>query len=108
MGMVTANEYMERIAAMNSTVWLDGEKIRGPVTKHPAFTSVIKSKANLYDLVHKPEYRAILQADDGSSNFSWEPMTTRERLAKRRLATQLWQMKMPAYSDVLLNMGIRS
>ncbi|MFB4158900.1 4-hydroxyphenylacetate 3-hydroxylase family protein [Geomicrobium sp. JSM 1781026] len=90
MGMVTANEYMERIAAMNSTVWLDGEKIRGPVTKHPAFTSVIKSKANLYDLVHKPEYRAILQADDGSSNFSWEPMTTRERLAKRRLATQLW------------------
>ncbi|WP_059105380.1 4-hydroxyphenylacetate 3-hydroxylase family protein [Shouchella shacheensis] len=90
MGIVTGKEFLKRVSRLNSTVWMEGERVSSHVTEHPAFRAVLKQKAALYDMVHDPEYAKLLQSDDGESNFSYELPTTRDHLGKRRKATQVW------------------
>ncbi|MBM7631199.1 4-hydroxyphenylacetate 3-hydroxylase family protein [Geomicrobium sediminis] len=87
---VTGKEYLHRISKLKTEIWLEGSLLQGPVTEHPAFKAVLQSKAKLYDLVHEKQYEDILSAKDHQSNFSYEPMKTKEDLEKHRLATQVW------------------
>ncbi|PAE79417.1 hypothetical protein CHH77_20080 [Shouchella clausii] len=90
MAMVTGAEYLKRIAQLESTIWIDGEFVKGKSTEHPAFKAVLEAKASLYDMVLDDDYADILQASDKNANFSFEIPRTKADLTKRRKATQLW------------------
>ncbi|WZY00501.1 4-hydroxyphenylacetate 3-hydroxylase N-terminal domain-containing protein [Bacillus sp. FSL W7-1360] len=90
MAMTTGDKYLKRIAQLQSEVWLEGECIRGGLTKHAAFRSVLQAKAKLYDMVQEPAHQSLLQSSDHTSNFTFEMPRTKEDLVKRGKATRLW------------------
>ncbi|MDT8859561.1 4-hydroxyphenylacetate 3-monooxygenase, oxygenase component [Alkalihalobacillus sp. MEB130] len=94
MAIITGQQYLKRINALTNEVWIDGEKVSGNFSDHPAFKGILKSKASLYDLQHDPNFQETLTyslSDDGTlSNFAFEQPTSAADLKKRREATQLW------------------
>ena len=88
MGTSTGKEYVERIDALNNEIWMDGVKISGNVSEHPAFNGIIKSKSVLYDLVkQQPD---VLMDSTKQFNFSYEIPHTKEDLKKRGEAIRVW------------------
>ena len=43
MGVITGQQYIDRIDGMGIEVWIDGKQITGKISKHPAFRGVMKS-----------------------------------------------------------------
>lgn len=60
MGARTGQHYIERLAQTRPTVDVNGERLVGPVTEHPALAGVIATYAELYDLQHDPDLRDVL------------------------------------------------
>lgn len=60
MPAITGSEYISRIDNARSNVWIEGKKVEGKISEHPAFKGVMKSQAELYDLQHKKEIREIV------------------------------------------------
>jgi len=58
--VITGDEYLKRIDALNNEVWIHGERVKGKITEHPAFKGVLQSKAALYDLQHDPDLTNLL------------------------------------------------
>lgn len=52
MGAIDGKHYLKRIDGLNNEIWINGEKVEGPLSVHPAFKGVMASQAKLYDLQH--------------------------------------------------------
>ncbi|GAE26312.1 4-hydroxyphenylacetate 3-monooxygenase [Halalkalibacter wakoensis JCM 9140] len=94
MAIITGQQYMDRIDALNNDVWIDGQQVKGKLSEHPAFKGILQSKAALYDLQHESNLQSLLthqvQGERQVSNFAFEQPTSLETLQKRREATQFW------------------
>lgn len=97
LSIITGKNYIERIDNLNNEVWIDGERVIGKISEHPAFKGILKSKSELYDLQHDQVAGPILTRMSSKTkeyyNFAFEQPTTQEELVKRREATQLWARK---------------
>jgi 4-hydroxyphenylacetate 3-monooxygenase len=90
---ITGNEYIKRIDALNNEVWIDGQKVTGKISEHPAFDGVMKSKALLFDLQKDPVNKDLLTFSTPlmkEVGFSFQQPKSLNDLKKRRLATQFW------------------
>ncbi|MFD1738759.1 4-hydroxyphenylacetate 3-monooxygenase, oxygenase component [Bacillus salitolerans] len=56
MSVISGQEYIHRINQLNTNTWIDGEKVTGKISEHPAFKGIMKSQAELYDLQVHPNY----------------------------------------------------
>jgi 4-hydroxyphenylacetate 3-monooxygenase len=50
MAISSGQQYIDRINCLQSNVWVNGKKITGMISGHPAFSGVMKSQAALYDM----------------------------------------------------------
>lgn len=69
MPIKTGNQYIERIDRQNINIWYKGTRIEGPLSKHPAFQSLIQTQAEMYNmqcderyLTHRPILHLILES----------------------------------------------
>ena len=94
MGARTGQEYVERLAQTRPTVEINGERVAGPVTEHPALAGVVRSYAELYDLQHDPELRDVLTYESPTSGervgTSFLVPRDADDLAKRRAGFKAW------------------
>lgn len=84
--------YVERLDQLNAEIWLDGKRVTGKLSEHPAFKGLIQSQASLYDLQYDPTYKKLLTYPSPSTG---DPVATAfllpktpEDLEKKRLAVQ--------------------
>lgn len=85
MPVITGEEYIRRIDALKSEVWINGEPVEGNISKHPAFQGVIQSQAELYDLQHRlPEMTFSSEITGHQIRKSYLIPKTKEDLQARR------------------------
>ncbi|MFC7679867.1 4-hydroxyphenylacetate 3-hydroxylase family protein [Paenibacillus sp. GCM10028914] len=93
----TGKEYTERIDSQNINIWYKGERITGPLSKHPAFQGLIQTQAELYDMQCDERYIDLMtypSPDTGEPvGLSFLPPRTSEDLEKRRIMMELWSNK---------------
>ncbi|WP_281658428.1 4-hydroxyphenylacetate 3-monooxygenase, oxygenase component [Halobacillus sp. Cin3] len=94
MPVITGKEYIKRINALQSEVWLRGKRVEGNISEHEAFEGVIKSQAALYDLQGSPSLEEqMVYASETTGNkigLSYLIPKTRADLEKRRTMIQHW------------------
>src|SRR4051794_7454030 len=94
MGARTGQEYIDRLASTRPTVEVNGERISGPVTEHPALAGVLATYAGLYDFQHDPDYRDALTYESPTSGervgSSFLVPRNAEDLEHRRAGYQAW------------------
>ena len=90
----TGQEYIDRLASTRPVVEVNGERITGPVTEHPALAGVVSAYAELYDLQHDPELSDVLTYESPTSaervGSSFLVPRTAEDLEHRRAGYQAW------------------
>ncbi|QQE79799.1 4-hydroxyphenylacetate 3-monooxygenase, oxygenase component [Alicyclobacillus sp. SO9] len=92
MGIRTGADYMKRLDETKLDVWIDGKKVEGPISEHPAFKNVIQSMAGLYDLQNDPDYQDEMTYVENGVRYGASflvPKTT-EDLVKRRKMMKRW------------------
>ncbi|WP_330949369.1 4-hydroxyphenylacetate 3-monooxygenase, oxygenase component [Virgibacillus sp. MG-45] len=94
MPAITGNDYINRIDSLNTRIWIDGKRVTGKKSEHPAFKGVMKTQAALYDLQHATTQQESMTY---TSPLSGEPVglsflqpKTKEELTKRRQMIQQW------------------
>ncbi|MBL5798024.1 4-hydroxyphenylacetate 3-hydroxylase N-terminal domain-containing protein [Heyndrickxia sporothermodurans] len=89
---VTGKEYISRIDNLHNEVWIDGKRIEGKISEHPAFRGVLKSKAALYDLsnYNKDTFTFSSPVVNSEVNFAFQQPKTKEDLENRFVATKKW------------------
>jgi 4-hydroxyphenylacetate 3-monooxygenase len=94
MGAIWGSHYIKRIDQLNTNVWLEGKKITGSISQHPAFKGVMRSQAALYDLQHKDSIADIMTFKSPKTGdrvgTSFMIPKTKEDLKQRRLMIQEW------------------
>lgn len=89
-----SQQYIDRIDAAKSNVWIDGQQVQGNVSEHPAFRGVMRSQAALYDMQFDPgkiEIMTYVSPTTGERvGTSFLQPSTREDLEKRRNMIQEW------------------
>ena len=94
MGAINGKEFINRINQLNNEIWLDGKKIEGLISEHPAFKGVILEKAALYDLQLNPEFTSemtFLSPETGSPiGLSFMQPRSKEDLIRRRKMFGYW------------------
>ena len=94
MATITGKQYIERIDGMGIEVWIDGERITGKISEHPAFSGVMKSQAALYDLQHDAQKKELLTYASPTTGdpvgISFLEPRTKEDLVKRRKMIREW------------------
>src|SRR5213083_992369 len=94
MGARTGQEYIERLAQTRPTIEINGERVTGPVTEHPALAGIVRSYAELYDLQHDPQLRDVLTYESPTSGdrvgTSFLVPRNADDLAKRRAGFKAW------------------
>ncbi|WP_257348355.1 4-hydroxyphenylacetate 3-monooxygenase, oxygenase component [Pseudalkalibacillus decolorationis] len=93
MGLISGQQYIERINNLQPELWIDGERVTGKLSEHPALKGIMKSKAKLYDLQMREDKKDLMtfQNESGErSGMAFSPPKTKEDLEKRRLAFQEW------------------
>lgn len=90
----TGKQYMERVDQAKSNIWINGKRVTGKISEHPAFKGVMKSQAALYDMQFEKDkadfmtYSSPANGDRVGTSFL-QPRT-KEDLEKRRLMIQQW------------------
>lgn len=94
MGIRNGEQYLEDLNRQPRDLWIDGQRVEGHVTDHPAFRNIAQSVAHLYDMQHDP---AIAREMSYASPSSGDPVGlsfmephTREDLARRRNMMMHW------------------
>jgi 4-hydroxyphenylacetate 3-monooxygenase len=94
MGAITGREFIERIDRLKTDIWLDGKKIEGKKSEHPAFKGMLASKASLYDLQFDPNISSKLTYFSNETEervgLSFLQPKTKEDLRKRRTMMEIW------------------
>jgi len=97
MGIKTGEKYLARIDQANPEVWLQGERLSGRLSEHPAFHGLMRTQASLYDMQVHEEYRSKLTypcPETGEPvGLSYLQPRTKRDLARRRGMMQLWAEK---------------
>ncbi|WP_042348501.1 4-hydroxyphenylacetate 3-monooxygenase, oxygenase component [Bacillus massiliigorillae] len=109
----TGQQYIERVDQAQAEVWIDGKRVEGKASEHPAFKGVMKSQAELYDLQHDPKKKDYMTFEDSVTGervgTSFIQPKTKEDLEKRRLMMQEWAKHtggMMGRSPDYINVGI--
>ena len=94
MSAITGKQYIERIDQLQSEVWVDGKRVTGNISEHPAFKGIIKSQAALYDLQNRKELKDVMTYPSPTTGnpvgTSYLQPKTKEELVKRREMVQHW------------------
>ncbi|MFY4776500.1 4-hydroxyphenylacetate 3-monooxygenase, oxygenase component [Metabacillus sp. RGM 3146] len=94
MGTISGKDFIERLDQLGNEIWLDGEKIEGKISEHPAFKGLLKSKSSLYDLQKdqnlKDEMTFFLPGKEEPIGLSFLQPKTIEDLKRRRKMIQHW------------------
>lgn len=94
MSCINGKTYLDRINRLHNNVWINGAKITGNLSEHPAFKGVMKSQAMLYDMQYEKAFQDILTFKSPSTGdnvgTSYLEPKTKEDLAKRRKSFQVW------------------
>jgi 4-hydroxyphenylacetate 3-monooxygenase len=94
MGARTGQEYVERLAQTRPTIDINGQRVAGSVTEHPALAGVVRSYAELYDLQHDPQLRDVLTYESPTSGervgTSFLVPRNTDDLTKRRAGFKAW------------------
>ena len=94
MPAITGKQYIDRIDQLNSEIWVDGKRVTGKISEHPAFKGVMKSQAALFDMQHDPNLKDILTypspTTGDSVGLSFLEPKTKEDLVKKRMMVQEW------------------
>lgn len=96
MGLINGKNYIDRIDKMGNEVWIQGERVSGKLSEHPAFQGILKTKAALYDMQFEKDFEGILTDTSLSGeqiNFAYHQTKSVADLVNRREATQLWARK---------------
>ena len=94
MGIINGNEYIKRLNSLNNEIWVDGQRVEGLLSEHPAFKGVIKSKAALYDLQQDGKTKSIMTFMSPTLGeqvgLSFLQPKTKDDLLKRRKMIEQW------------------
>lgn len=94
MPAITGQQYIDRINALKTNVWIDGKRVNGLISEYPAFRGLMKSQAALYDLQHNATLKNCMTYSSPSTGervgLSFLQPKTREDLVKRREMIQQW------------------
>lgn len=98
MAVKNGKEYTERIDRQQINLWVQGEPVKGLLSRHPAFSGLIQSQAEMYDMQHHKqtlEQMTYVQEDGGGERFglSFLAPRSREDLISRRIMMELWAEK---------------
>jgi 4-hydroxyphenylacetate 3-monooxygenase len=97
MPAISGREYINRINGLQSSVWVDGERVTGNISDHPAFKGTMKSQAQLYDLQYHPNYKNKMTFPSPLSGnavgASYLIPKTKEDLEFRRNMIKEWAMQ---------------
>ena len=94
MAAITGKQYIERIDQLQTNIWIDGERVTGKISEHPAFKGVMKSQAAMYDLQNentvKDKFTYSSPITGERVGISFLQPKTGEDLVKRRFMVQEW------------------
>lgn len=94
MPAITGKEYIHRIDQSKTELWVDGSRITGKFSEHPALKGVMKSQGALYDLQHEESFKDLMTFASPLSGqkvgISYLQPKTKKDLAKRRNMIQVW------------------
>lgn len=94
MGIINGKDYIERLNKLNNEIWLDGKRVEGLLSEHPAFKGIIKTKASLYDLQHDKNLQEMMTFISPTSGervgLSFLQPKTKDDLIKRRNMMKQW------------------
>lgn len=94
MGAINGSEFIKRIDKLESEIWLDGEKVNGPISKNTTFKGLLKTKASLYDFQHlssmEQEMTYVSPTSAERVSLSYLQPKTKEDLRKRRKMIDHW------------------
>lgn len=92
MGAKTGVQYIERLDREPRDVWINGARVEGKISEHPAFKNVIKSMARLYDMQHDPDLVERMTYEEGGERYGMSFMVPRtvDDLIKRRRMMKQW------------------
>ncbi|WP_391206581.1 4-hydroxyphenylacetate 3-monooxygenase, oxygenase component [Psychrobacillus sp. L4] len=94
MPAITGKQYIDRIDQMQTNIWIDGRRVTGKISEHPAFKGVMKSQAALYDLQHDVVLKDVMTYPSPSTSepvgLSFLQPKTKEDLTKKRKMVQHW------------------
>ena len=90
----TGHEYVGRLAQTRPWVELNGERVTGPVTEHPALRGIVRTYAELYDLQHDAELNDVLTCKSPITGdrvgMSFLVPRNADDLARRREGFRAW------------------
>lgn len=96
MPIITGQQYIKRIDALQTHISIDGAVVTGKVSEHPAFKGVMQSQAKLFDLQHDESLHDSLTYVSPKSNervgMSFLQVTKVEDLVTRRQAAREWAL----------------
>jgi len=94
MPAITGKDYLERIDRLQTNVWIDGNRVTGNISEHPAFKGVMKSQAALYDLQYEETVNDVMTYPSPSTGnlvgVSYLQPKSKEDLMNRRAMVQHW------------------
>lgn len=92
MGAISGNEFIHRIDQLDTEIWLDGERVKKPISQHPAFKGLMKTKAALYDLqlTNKESMTFLSPITNERVGLSYLQPKTIADLQKRRAMMEQW------------------
>lgn len=88
----TGKQYIERIEQAKANVWINGEKVKGRISEHPAFNGIMKTQAELYDRQHEKKSKMTYPSPSTGDHvgLSFLQPKTKEDLESRRHMIQEW------------------
>ncbi|QDP39589.1 4-hydroxyphenylacetate 3-monooxygenase, oxygenase component [Radiobacillus deserti] len=90
MPAISGKEFIDRINKQQSEIWLDGERIQGKISEHPAFKGILQEKANLYNVQLEQGLTYPSPKTGDSVGLSYLQPKSKEDLAKRRELIETW------------------
>jgi 4-hydroxyphenylacetate 3-monooxygenase len=94
MAISSGQQYIDRINRIQPNVWVNGKKVTGKISEHPAFSGVMKSQAALYDMQHDKDLKDLMtyecEKTGESIGTSFLRPMKKEDLEKRRKMIQVW------------------
>lgn len=87
-------DYLDHIDSLGAEVWVEGKRVSGKISEHPAFKGLMKSQAAWYDLQFDPDKKDLLTFAENHTGArvgtSFLVPKTKKDLEKRREAIQEW------------------
>jgi 4-hydroxyphenylacetate 3-monooxygenase len=94
MGIRTGAQFLDTLDAMRPHLVIDGQVVSENLTEHPAISGLARTYAALYDMQHDQRHQEQLTFTSPTTgdlvNASFLVPRTREDLARRRRAMQVW------------------